>query len=81
MDVPVPKGVVPTGSGMGFETDEVTKLRYSAATCDPDDFMRRKFTLRQYLWGRKTELFVSALSFSGLQGSMLNDSDRHDNVQ
>ena len=59
MDVPVPKGVIPSGGGMGFEQDEVTKMRYSAATCDPDEFMRRKFNLRPYLWGRKTELFVS----------------------
>ena len=59
MDVPVPKGVVPNSAGLGMEPDEGEKMRYTAATCDPDDFMRRKFTLRQYLWGRKTELFVS----------------------
>jgi len=60
MDVPVPKGVVPPNPGsLGAETGEMEKLRYSAATCDPDDFMRKKFTLRQYLYGRKTELFVS----------------------
>jgi chitin synthase len=58
MDVPVPKGVVPTGQGLGFGQDEVNKLRYTAATCDPDDFMRNKFTLRPYLYGRKTELFI-----------------------
>lgn len=59
MDVDVPKGVVPTGAGLGAEREEITKMRYSAATCDPDDFMQRKFTLRPFLYGRKTELFVS----------------------
>lgn len=59
MDVDVPKGVVPTAAGLNVEKEEITKMRYSAATCDPDDFMQRKFTLRPFLYGRKTELFVS----------------------
>lgn len=58
MDVPVPKGVIPSQKGMGEEPGEMEKLRYSAATCDPDEFMSRKFTLRPYLYGRKTELFI-----------------------
>ncbi|WVF67538.1 hypothetical protein IAT40_002294 [Kwoniella sp. CBS 6097] len=58
MDVPVPKGVVPTTKGLGTMDGEMDSLRYSAATCDPDEFMARKFTLRQYLYGRKTELFI-----------------------
>jgi hypothetical protein len=61
MDVPVPKEVIPSTKGLGIDTDEMDKLRYSAATCDPDEFMARKFTLRQYLNGRKTELFVSVI--------------------
>jgi chitin synthase len=60
MDVPVPKEVIPTTKGLGLEQDEMDKMRYSAATCDPDDYMASKFSLRQYLYGRKTELFVSA---------------------
>jgi chitin synthase len=60
MDVPVPKEVVPTTKGLGLEQEEMDKMRYSAATCDPDDFMASKFSLRQYLYGRKTELFVSS---------------------
>jgi chitin synthase len=59
MDVPVPKGVVPSQKGMGEEPEEMEKLRYTAATCDPDEFMRNKFSLRPFLYGRKTELFVS----------------------
>ncbi|WVQ68402.1 uncharacterized protein L199_006610 [Kwoniella botswanensis] len=59
MDVLVPKGVIPSGvKGLGLMDGEIESLRYSAATCDPDDFMGRKFNLRQYLYGRKTELFI-----------------------
>lgn len=58
MDVPVAKGCIPSQSGLGTMPEEMEKLRYSAATCDPDEFMRKKFSLRPYLYGRKTELFV-----------------------
>ncbi|WWC90481.1 uncharacterized protein L201_005417 [Kwoniella dendrophila CBS 6074] len=59
MDVPVPKGVISSHSkSLGLIDGEMESLRYSAATCDPDDFMARKFNLRQYLYGRKTELFI-----------------------
>lgn len=61
MDVPVPKGCITGQGGLGAMPDEMDKMRYSAATCDPDDFMRKKFSLRPYLFGRKTELFVSSL--------------------
>ncbi|WVO21516.1 uncharacterized protein IAS62_002825 [Cryptococcus decagattii] len=58
MDVPVPKGAIPSTKGLGVIDGEMDSMRYTAATCDPDDFMRNKFSLRQYLYGRKTELFV-----------------------
>lgn len=75
MDVPVPKGCVPTStSGLGAEKGEMDSMRYTAATCDPDEFMRNKFTLRPYLYGRQTELFVST-------SSNPTYPDRHDNVQ
>lgn len=40
--------------------DEFTHMRYSAATCDPDDFYDERFTLRQKLFAkpRHTELFI-----------------------
>ena len=37
---------------------EMTKTRYSAVTCDPDDFEKDKFFLRQNENGRTTELFI-----------------------
>ncbi len=39
---------------------EFTHMRYSAATCDPNDFKDEGFTLRQVLYDppRRTELFI-----------------------
>lgn len=37
---------------------EMIKTRYTAVTCDPDDFEREKFFLRQNESGRTTELFI-----------------------
>lgn len=55
LDVAVPSHIVPNGMG---SAEEMTKMRYTAATCDPDEFMRRKYSLRPYLYGRHTELFI-----------------------
>ena len=55
LDVPVPSHITPKGRN---DTEEMCKMRYTAATCDPDEFMRRKYTLRPYLYGRHTELFI-----------------------
>lgn len=55
LDVKVPSHIVPKGMD---NVEEMTKMRYTAATCDPDDFMRSKYSLRPYLYGRHTELFI-----------------------
>lgn len=55
LDVQAPSFIVPKGME---HIEEMTKLRYTAATCDPDDFMRQKYSLRPYLLGRQTELFI-----------------------
>jgi chitin synthase len=54
LDVLVPSHIVTASQ----KSEEMTKMRYTAATCDPDEFMRSKYTLRPYLYGRKTELFI-----------------------
>ncbi|KAG0314047.1 Chitin synthase, class 1 [Dissophora globulifera] len=33
-------------------------MRYSAVTCDPDDFKNENYTLRPAMWNRETELFI-----------------------
>lgn len=55
LDVLVPSHIVPEGKQ---DIEEMTKMRYTAATCDPDDFMAKRYSLRPYLMGRHTELFI-----------------------
>ena len=55
LDMQAPSHIIPKGRE---SQEEMSKLRYTAASCDPDDFMRSKYTLRPYLLGRKTELFI-----------------------
>jgi chitin synthase len=55
LDVQVPSHIVPAGKQ---DVEEMSKMRYTAATCDPDDFMSSRYSLRQYLMGRQTELFI-----------------------
>ncbi|KAG9051636.1 Chitin synthase, class 1 [Tulasnella sp. UAMH 9824] len=57
-DCPVPSKLLDMCAN---RTDrEVTHLRYTAATCDPNDFKDEKYTLRQVLYDppRRTELFI-----------------------
>ncbi|KAF8514223.1 glycosyltransferase family 2 protein [Hysterangium stoloniferum] len=37
---------------------EMMQTRYTAVTCDPDDFERKRFFLRQNVYGRTTELLI-----------------------
>ncbi|KAF5392450.1 hypothetical protein D9757_002283 [Collybiopsis confluens] len=55
LDVPVSSHIIPAGR---HDIEEFSKMRYTAATCDPDDFMKSRYSLRQYLSGRHTELFI-----------------------
>ncbi|KAF9926481.1 Chitin synthase, class 1 [Linnemannia zychae] len=40
------------------EGEEWEFMRYSAVTCDPDDFKDENYTLRPAMWNRETELFI-----------------------
>ncbi|CEP15640.1 hypothetical protein [Parasitella parasitica] len=56
LDCPVPTKYlndVPFKDGKEF-----THMRYTAATCDPKDFVNEGYTLRQQMLGRETELFI-----------------------
>lgn len=55
LDMDVPTHIVPSTRS---HEEEMTKMRYTAATCDPDDFMGSRYSLRPYLLGRQTELFI-----------------------
>ncbi|KAK7692306.1 hypothetical protein QCA50_003931 [Cerrena zonata] len=52
LDVP-PKLVLPRRG-----EPEMMKTRYTAVTCDPDQFEKKGFFLRQNEYGRTTELFI-----------------------
>ncbi|KAI9485571.1 MAG: chitin synthase 1 [Benjaminiella poitrasii] len=56
IDCPIPDRLL---SALTFnEHEEFSKLRYTAATCEPDEFEAKGFTLRPKIYGRKTELFI-----------------------
>lgn len=40
------------------DEDEFTSMRYTAVTCDPNDFSHQNYTLRPKMLNRETELFI-----------------------
>ncbi|CEH18035.1 glycosyltransferase family 2 protein [Ceraceosorus bombacis] len=58
LDCPVPTRLLDRLNDR--ESREFTHMRYTAATCDPDDFKDERYTLRQVLFDppRRTELFI-----------------------
>jgi hypothetical protein len=54
LDLPVPPKLVLPRTGH----PEVMKTRYTVVTCDPDDFERNSYFLRQNQMNRRTELFI-----------------------
>ncbi|KZS97339.1 glycosyltransferase family 2 protein [Sistotremastrum niveocremeum HHB9708] len=63
LDVPVPSHILGND-----RSEEMTKMRYTAATCDPDQFMSSKYSLRQYLYNRHTELFIVMTMYNEDEG-------------
>ncbi|KAH7108554.1 chitin synthase-domain-containing protein [Auriculariales sp. MPI-PUGE-AT-0066] len=55
VDLEIPSDLVLPYPAAGQEMKET---RYTAVTCDPDVFVKKKFTLRQVAAGRSTELLV-----------------------
>ncbi|KAG9100293.1 hypothetical protein FRC06_004303 [Ceratobasidium sp. 370] len=45
-------------------SEEMMATRYTAVTCDPDDFEANHFSLRQNLYGRTTELFIAITMYN-----------------
>jgi chitin synthase len=60
LDCPVPSRLLNQIQVQGQAEREFTHMRYSAATCDPEQFMAERFTLRQRLFAkpRPVELFI-----------------------
>ncbi|KAI9229743.1 MAG: glycosyltransferase family 2 protein [Piptocephalis tieghemiana] len=57
VDCPVP-GILLQQVPRTEPEEEYKVLRYTAVTCDPDDFVRERYTLRQNVFGRETELMI-----------------------
>ncbi|CAG8977827.1 hypothetical protein HYALB_00008993 [Hymenoscyphus albidus] len=60
-DCPVPPKLLSQSKHVSeVGRDEFTHMRYTAATCDPEDFVGEGFTLRQQLFGkpRRTEILI-----------------------
>lgn len=60
LDCPLPQKLFNQLSPEQQELREFTHMRYSAATCDPADFLNERYTLRQALYSqqRGVELFI-----------------------
>ncbi|KAK9472081.1 glycosyltransferase family 2 protein [Dipodascopsis tothii] len=57
---PIKNSVEPRYRDLEHGSTEFTHLRYTAATCDPDDFtLKNGYTLRQHEYGRETELLIA----------------------
>ena len=56
IDCPIPDRLL--GALNCTERDEFSQLRYTAATCEPDDFELEGYTLRPKIYNRETELFI-----------------------
>ena len=61
LDNPVPSKLT---SFLPRRDSEFTHMRYTAATCDPDDFISDGYTLRPALFGRETQLFITVTMFN-----------------
>ncbi|OBZ91077.1 Chitin synthase 1 [Choanephora cucurbitarum] len=58
IDCPIPDRLLGALSFTDKNYDEFSQLRYTAATCEPDDFEAEGYTLRPRLYNRETELFI-----------------------
>ncbi|KAI9472177.1 MAG: chitin synthase 1 [Benjaminiella poitrasii] len=55
LDCPIPSQLLEASAR---KEKEFSMMRYSAVTCDPDDFVLNNYTLRPQLMNRQTELFI-----------------------
>ncbi|KAG0330288.1 Chitin synthase, class 2 [Dissophora globulifera] len=56
MDCPVPRQILQNSHYKGER--EFEYMRYTAATCDPNDFLKERYALRPTIYRRQTELFI-----------------------
>lgn len=64
LEIPVPNQVSQYCKDSLKDELEFSEMRYTAATCQPDDFEKNKYTLRQQLYKRETELFIGVTMYN-----------------
>ena len=72
LDLPVPPKLVLPRVGQ----PEVMRTRYTAVTCDPDDFEKSGHFLRQNQMNRRTELFICVTMYNVSPPFCLRELDR-----
>jgi chitin synthase len=55
LDCPIPSRLMEASAR---KDKEFSMMRYSAVTCDPDEFVANNYTLRPKIMNRNTELFI-----------------------
>ncbi|KAF8812402.1 glycosyltransferase family 2 protein [Phlegmacium glaucopus] len=82
--VPTPVYSAVEAKWSSTNTTEFSHMRYSAATCDPDEFLEENgWSLRQKIYNRETEILIAVTSYNEdktlyartLHGLMLNIRD------
>ncbi|KAN0060386.1 Chitin synthase, class 2 [Thecaphora frezii] len=61
IDVPVAQSI---SQQSGSDNPEFSQMRYQAVTCDPDDFVAKRYTLRPWLYGRKCEIAIVMTAYN-----------------
>lgn len=67
LDVPVPRSICKANQSEEFRT-----MRYTAATCDPNDWSADRFTLRPFLARRETELAICMTCYNEDEGLLFS---------
>jgi hypothetical protein len=72
LDCPVPTRLMEASAR---KDKEFSMMRYSAVTCDPNDFATNNYTLRPQLMGRETELFIVMTMYNVKRRKMAKQRD------
>lgn len=76
VDYPVPSAIINAvepkyKDDLEAGSEEFTRMRYTAATCDPDDFtLKNGYNLRPAMYNRHTELLISVTYYNEDKQSM-----------
>ncbi|KAJ7891963.1 chitin synthase N-terminal-domain-containing protein, partial [Mycena leptocephala] len=79
LDVKVPEEIVPKDFAKHkAKFEEISEMRYTAATCGPDDFMRFKYSLCPALYQRHTKLSIVMTMYTESEVLFINTMNADD---